>query len=238
MNSGKNIIAVVVFALVMLAATSVFANETIGSLLRRNEQISAEISNASQRGNFQYSNQLISEGLSVLKRLQALRIQHMINDLDDSDTGDILTLRKLKRRLAETTTAAELVNVYSQVERLRTNTLRATCFSRNPFDNSAKLELQAIDNYSNLVTQRANELPAGERDVFFTVVVGSLASRIGASQVSSQPAGTITASPQVNRQKSYCARHNCHYELTEGCHFCRAPQFGVDANIRGNWRER
>ena len=52
MNSGKNIIAVVIFALVMLAATSVFANETIGSLLRRNEQISAEISNASQRGNF------------------------------------------------------------------------------------------------------------------------------------------------------------------------------------------
>ena len=141
MSSGKNIIALVIFALVMLAATSVFANETIGSLLRRSEQISAEISKASQRGDYQYSNQLINEALSVLERMQELRTQHMINDLDDTDTGDVLTLRKLKRCLAETTTAAELVTVYSIVERLRTDTLRVTCFSRNPFDNRTKLQL-------------------------------------------------------------------------------------------------
>lgn len=43
--------------------------------------------------------------------------------------------------------------------------------------------------------------------------------------------------PKVETPKGYCARHNCHYELTKGCHFCSAPNFG-DTNpwrVRGNW---
>lgn len=43
--------------------------------------------------------------------------------------------------------------------------------------------------------------------------------------------------PKVTTPKGYCARHNCHYEMTKGCHFCNAPNFG-DTNpwrVRGNW---
>lgn len=45
------------------------------------------------------------------------------------------------------------------------------------------------------------------------------------------------ATPKVRTPKGYCARHNCHYELTQGCHYCNTPNYGNTnpRRIRGNW---
>jgi hypothetical protein len=236
MKRKNRIILTIVTAIFMLSLTSAFANETIGGLLRRAEQIAAAMRSASRSGNFQYYNQLLNEEIAVLNRVNVLKIQHMTNDLDDSDTANFLTLRKLKRQLAEASTAVEVARVYSQVEQLRTQTLRAACFSRNPFDNSSQQELRAIENYSKLVLQRVDELPTEERNAFLTAAIGALSVQLGAAQSTVQSQSATAARPSTNMQKGYCARHNCHYELTRGCHYCDAPKFGLESsNIRGNW---
>jgi hypothetical protein len=88
------------------------------------------------------------------------------------------------------------------------------------------------------VLQRADELPPGERNAFLIATVGALAAQSAMAQPSAQPTGASAANPRTNGQKRYCARHNCHYELTQGCHFCSAPNYG-DTNpwrVRGNWK--
>ena len=59
-----------------------------------------------------------------------------------------------------------------------------------------------------------------------------------ASEVNATMNSLNTPTPKLKTPKGYCAKHNCHYDLTQGCEFCRSPNYGGSTTpwrIRGNW---
>lgn len=102
-------------------------------------------------------------------------------------------------------------------------------------DTWSKPEREKYANYMSQYRQNQNQLNAQLLQLMMMNHQQNMNVNSEVNQLM-RSAGS-TPVPKVESAKGYCARHNCSYELTQGCHFCSAPNFG-DTNpwrIRGNW---
>ena len=206
---------------------------------------------------FTEKKKLSDMALFLLRRVYEIVFMHLKYDVERigilPGAPEFISKREFTSGLANADTAVELYNLLMQVMRTGMN------YSVNCRQNGEDISLairKIVLQWGNQIHEKAKSLPKDEYGKYVTLnqqwqqrqnqvnnqmlqlLMMNLQQNMRvANGVNAAMNMRSTPTPKLKTSKGYCARHDCHYELTQGCHFCNAPKFGITNpwHLRGNW---
>lgn len=205
------------------------------------------------------NNRLLATVYFLVRRALEIVLMHMKNDIErigiSPNAHEFISKREFTAGLANADTAVELYNLLMRVKRTGMN--YAVNVSDNNIRDIVLATRKIVLQWANQFDEKAKSLPKDEyakyvvldqqqqqrqnqvnNQILQLLMMNHQQNMRVASEVNATMNSRNTPTPKLKTPQGYCARHNCHYDLTQGCHFCRSPNYGGSTNpwrVRGNW---